>query len=76
VSLTVTARDGWYTHVTLIGRIVELRADEGLADIDLISTHYTGHAYPDQASPRTTGVMAIDRWTGWGAMKDSERPSS
>jgi len=76
VSLTVTARDDWYTHVTLIGRIVELRADEGLADIDLISAHYTGHAYPDQVSPRTTGVMEIDRWTGWSAMEDSLQSSS
>ena len=30
LSLTVLAADDWYTHVSLVGRVVELRPDEGL----------------------------------------------
>ncbi|WIE55610.1 PPOX class F420-dependent oxidoreductase [Curtobacterium sp. MCBD17_003] len=76
VSLTVLAEGDWYTHVTLIGRVVELYADDGLREIDRISTHYTGGAYPNQVRPRTTGVIEIDRWTGWGAMKDNDQPTT
>lgn len=65
VSLTVLD-ENWYTHVTLIGRVVELRADEGLADIDRISSHYTGHGYPNRHSPRVSAWIEVERWYGWG----------
>ncbi|MFI0241157.1 PPOX class F420-dependent oxidoreductase [Streptomyces sp. NPDC016845] len=76
VTLTVLDGDDWYTHVTLIGRVVETRDDEGLADIDRISTHYTGNAYPDQVRRRVTAVIEIDRWHGWGAHRDSDQAST
>src|SRR5690349_8379045 len=44
VSLTVLD-DDWYTHVTVIGRVTEIYDDEGLADIDALSRHYTGKPY-------------------------------
>lgn len=66
VSLTVLAED-WYTHVTVIGRVVELRDDEGLADIDRISTHYTGRPYPNREDPRVSAWIEVERWHGWGA---------
>lgn len=69
VSLTVLDESSWYTHVSLVGRITEMYADEGLADIDRLSTHYSGSAYPNRESPRTTAWMEIDRWHGWGAAK-------
>jgi PPOX class probable F420-dependent enzyme len=66
VSLTVLDEAGWYTHVSVMGRVDELRDDEGLADIDRISRHYTGREYPDRESPRVSGWIDIDRWHGWG----------
>ncbi|MCB7135321.1 TIGR03618 family F420-dependent PPOX class oxidoreductase [Cellulosimicrobium marinum] len=69
-SLTVLAED-WYTHVTLIGRVVELRDDEGLADIDRISTHYTGRPYPNRTAPRVSARIEVERWHGWGETRDA-----
>ncbi|WAX81432.1 PPOX class F420-dependent oxidoreductase [Streptomyces sp. KMM 9044] len=76
VTLTVLADDDWYTHVTLIGRVVELKEDEGLADIDRLSRHYTGNPYPDRVRPRVSAWIEVERWHGWGAMKDSDQPST
>ncbi|MFJ9117238.1 PPOX class F420-dependent oxidoreductase [Streptomyces sp. NPDC102394] len=76
VTLTVLDGDDWYTHVTLIGRVVETNEDEGLADIDRISTHYTGKPYPDRVRPRVSAWIEVERWHGWGAMKDSGQAST
>jgi PPOX class probable F420-dependent enzyme len=69
VSLTVLAED-WYTHVTVIGRVVEMRDDEGLADIDRIARHYTGAAYANRTDPRVSAWIEVERWHGWGAAQD------
>ncbi|MFF3495468.1 PPOX class F420-dependent oxidoreductase [Streptomyces sp. NPDC002795] len=71
LTLTVLDKDSWYTHITLIGRVVEIREDKGLADIDRISTHYAGGPYPERERARFTAVMEIDRWHGWGEFRDS-----
>ncbi|MGW2915610.1 PPOX class F420-dependent oxidoreductase [Streptomyces asoensis] len=76
LTLTVLDADDWYTHVTLIGRVTGLREDDGLTDIDRISTHYTGKPYPDRVRPRVSAWIEIDRWHGWGALKDSDQPST
>lgn len=76
VTLTVLDADNWYTHVTVLGRIVELRPDTGLVDIDRLSTHYGGQPYPDRERSRTTAVMEVERWHGWGAMKDTAQAST
>nr|WP_194720186.1 PPOX class F420-dependent oxidoreductase [Cellulosimicrobium arenosum] len=68
VSLTVLD-ENWYTHLTVIGS-VELRDDPDLADIDRVSRHYTGHEYPDRASPRVSALLEVERWYGWGAAKE------
>ncbi|GAB3194989.1 PPOX class F420-dependent oxidoreductase [Nocardioides hungaricus] len=70
VSLTVLDEAGWYTHVSLVGAIEEMYDDEGLADIDRLSTHYGGQPYPDRESPRVSAWMAVERWHGWGAAKE------
>jgi PPOX class probable F420-dependent enzyme len=75
VSLTVLAADGWHTHISLLGRVVEWRDDTDLHDIDRVSTHYIGHPYPDRERPRVSAWIEVDRWHGWGAMKDSDRVS-
>jgi PPOX class probable F420-dependent enzyme len=66
VSLTAMAQDDWYTHVSVQGRVVSIVDDEGLRDIDRLSQHYTGHAYPNRESPRVSVHVEIDRWHGWG----------
>ncbi|WGD44333.1 PPOX class F420-dependent oxidoreductase [Streptomyces cathayae] len=76
VTLTVLDEENWYTHVTLVGRVVELKDDEGLADIDRLSRHYTGNPYPDRVRARVSAWIEVDRWHGWGALKDSDQPST
>jgi PPOX class probable F420-dependent enzyme len=73
VTLTVLDESGWYTHVTLIGRVAEIRDDEGLADIDRLSTHYLGHAYAGRKRGRVSAWIEIDRWHGWGSHRDSNQ---
>ncbi|MEV1287369.1 PPOX class F420-dependent oxidoreductase [Micromonospora sp. NPDC049679] len=73
VSLTVMDEGGWYTHVSIIGRVTELREDDGLTDIDRLSQHYTGRAYPQRDRARVSAWIEIDRWHGWGALKDSSQ---
>ena len=70
VSLTALKDGNWYTHVSLQGRVVELKDDEGLVDIDRISTHYTGRSYPVRDRPRVSAWVEVDRWHGWGAAKN------
>lgn len=67
VTLTALDESGWYTHVSLVGRVTEIADDEGLADIDRLSRHYGGRPYPNRESPRVSAWMAVDRWHGWGA---------
>lgn len=76
VTLTVLAKDNWYTHVTLIGRVTEMRDDEDFADIDRISRHYTGNPYPDRDRPRVSAWVEIDRWHAWGDLRAGDRASA
>ncbi|CAL9607734.1 PPOX class F420-dependent oxidoreductase [Streptomyces sp. enrichment culture] len=76
VTLTVLAEDDWYTHVTLIGRVAEWRDDEDLADIDRLARHYTGDPYPNRERGRISAWVEVERWHGWGRMKDTAQPSS
>jgi PPOX class probable F420-dependent enzyme len=66
--LTLTALDeaGWYTHVSLVGRVVETADDTDLADIDRLSIHYGGRPYPKRDSARVSAWMQVERWQGWG----------
>ncbi|MDQ0746510.1 PPOX class probable F420-dependent enzyme [Streptomyces africanus] len=73
VTLTVLADDNWYTHITLIGRVTEMYDDEDLADIDLLSRRYGGKPYPNRVRPRVSAWIEVDRWHGWGEMKDNDQ---
>jgi PPOX class probable F420-dependent enzyme len=70
VSLTALSEASWYTQVSLQGRVVSIVDDIGLRDIDRLSRHYTGDAYPDRESPRVTAHVEIDRWHAWGELRD------
>ena len=65
VSLTALAEGDWYTHVSVRGRVVSIADDEGLRDIDRLSTHYTGKPYGNRERPRVSVHVAIERWHGW-----------
>jgi PPOX class probable F420-dependent enzyme len=69
ISLTVLAQD-WYTHVSLQGRVVSITDDVGLRDIDRLARHYTGKPYANRKRPRVSAQVAIDRWHGWGELRD------
>ena len=69
VSLTVLDEAGWYTHVSIVGRVVETRDDDGLADIDRLSMHYTGRPYRNRERRRVSAWVEIERWHGWGAAR-------
>ena len=66
VSLTVLDEAGWYTHVSLVGRVVEMKEDEGLVDIDRIAEHYTGKRYSVRDSRRFSAWIEVERYHGWG----------
>ncbi len=75
VSLTVLDEASWYTHITLIGRVVDIYDDDGMADIDAVSQHYQGgKPYPRRDRPRVSALIEIDRVHGWGgAYKNNDQ---
>jgi PPOX class probable F420-dependent enzyme len=66
VALTVLADEGWYRHVSLLGRIVSIEDDEDLADIDRLAKRYTGKAFRTRDSKRVSAWLEPERWHGWG----------
>jgi PPOX class probable F420-dependent enzyme len=68
VALTVLDEAGWYSHVSLIGRVREICADPGLVDIDRIATHYTGNPYRDRDRDSWTAIVEVSRWHAWGKL--------
>jgi nitroimidazol reductase NimA-like FMN-containing flavoprotein (pyridoxamine 5'-phosphate oxidase superfamily) len=62
VTITVLDLANWYRAVTVLGRIVELRDDEGLADIDRLSRRYRGTPYRNRARKRVTALIEPERW--------------
>jgi PPOX class probable F420-dependent enzyme len=76
VSLTVIDDADWYTHVTVIGRVTEIYDDEGLADIDALSRHYTSDPYPRRDRARVSALIDVDRVHGWGSQKNNSQPDA
>ena len=70
VSLTALDEAGWYTHVSLQGRVAELADDQDLSGIDRLSRHYTGREYPNRDSGRVNAWIEIDTWHAWGDAAD------
>jgi PPOX class probable F420-dependent enzyme len=73
VSLTVLDEGDWYTHVTVIGRVTRIYGDEGLADIDALSRHYTGKPYGNRNRARVSALIEVDRVSGWGEQKNNSQ---
>ncbi|WP_392750397.1 PPOX class F420-dependent oxidoreductase [Streptomyces sp. LN590] len=74
VTLTVLDEAGWYTHISIIGRVAETRPDEGLADIDRLARQYLGTDYRMRDRDRVSAWIEIERWHGWGTLKDNSQP--
>jgi PPOX class probable F420-dependent enzyme len=62
VALTVLDIDNWYRAVTVLGRVVEIRDDEGLVDIDRLSLRYRGEPYKNRERKRVTALIEPERW--------------
>lgn len=65
VALTVLG-DDWYNQLSLLGRVVEVRDDPHLADIDDLSRRYLGEPYEDRTYNGVSVLFVIDRWHTWG----------
>jgi len=65
MSLTVLA-DDWYSHVTVIGPVVEMRDDTDLADIDRISRLYRSQPYRRRDEVLVTAEAVVERWYTYG----------
>ena len=71
VSLTVLDGEGWYSHVSLRGRVVDWRDDPDLTDIDRLSQHYIGRPYTNRERGRVSALIEMEHWHGWGAVQAS-----
>ena len=65
VSLTVLDAATWYTHVSLLGRIVRIEDDPDLVDIDRLARRYTGNPFRSREASRVSAWFEPDRWHGW-----------
>ncbi|MET7934890.1 PPOX class F420-dependent oxidoreductase [Streptomyces sp. NPDC005322] len=74
VTLTVLDQDNWYSHISVIGHVAEIREDKDFTDIDRLAQQYLGKPYPQRDRPRVSAWIEIDRWHGWGEHKDSSQP--
>jgi PPOX class probable F420-dependent enzyme len=66
VALTILDERSWYSHVSLIGRVREIRPDPGLVDIDRLATHYYGRQHSDRERDSWTAIVEVRRWHAWG----------
>lgn len=66
VAVTVLGRTDWYSHVSMFGRVVEIRTDDDLADIDRLSLRYRGEPYWNRERRSVTAVVEPERWFSWG----------
>jgi len=65
VSLTVFAGGDWYRHLTLLGRVDEIRDDVDLADIDRLSLRYTRRTFSNRGRASVSALIVPERWYGW-----------
>jgi PPOX class probable F420-dependent enzyme len=66
VALTVLGGDeGWYAHVSLLGRVTELYDDADLQDIDRLAQRYTGQPFRTRDARRVSAWMEPERWHQW-----------
>jgi PPOX class probable F420-dependent enzyme len=57
--------DGWYRHISLLGRVAAIVDDESLTDIDRLALRYTGKPFRTRDRPRVSAWLELERWHGW-----------
>src|SRR3954465_5292172 len=62
VALTVLDIGDWYRAVTVLGRVVGVRRDGGLADLGRLSARYGGAPYSNRERKRVTALIEPERW--------------
>jgi PPOX class probable F420-dependent enzyme len=62
VAITVLDIGDWYRAITVLGRVVEIRDDDGLRDIDRLSQRYRGEPYRNRERKRVTALIEPERW--------------
>ena len=65
VALTALGAESWYSHVSLIGRIVAIEDDPELRDIDRLARRYTGREFRPRDARRVSAWLEPDRWHAW-----------
>lgn len=70
-SLTVLDTGDWYRVVTLMGQVVRIEEDEGLAGIDSLSQHYRGGPYWNRDSTRYNAWLQPERWHEHGILAEA-----
>lgn len=70
LALSVILSKQPYRHISLRGRVCELRDDPSLADIDALAQIYEGRPYADRSQSFVTAVMRIDHWFAYGLALD------
>jgi PPOX class probable F420-dependent enzyme len=65
VALTALGRDSWYSHVSLLGRIVAIEDDPELRDIDRLARRYTGRPFRTRDARRVSAWLEPERWHAW-----------
>ncbi len=64
--VSVTVFDGdWYRHVSIFGRVIEIRDDADLADIDRLARRYTGRPFQTRNAKRVSAWIEPVGWHGW-----------
>ena len=66
VAITVMDEDSWYSHVLITGRVVEIRRDPDLADIDRLARRYAGRPHRDRSRKSVTALIEPATWFVWG----------
>jgi hypothetical protein len=65
VSLTALGEESWYSHVSLLGRVVSIEDDPDLVDIDRLAQRYTGQPFRRRDAKRVSAWIEVDRWHAW-----------
>ena len=65
LSVLGSGEDGWYHHVSLLGRVTSIADDESLEDIDRLALRYTGKPFRKRDKPRVSAWLEPERWHGW-----------
>jgi PPOX class probable F420-dependent enzyme len=71
VALTVLGAANWGSHVSLAGRVREIRPDPDLADIDRLAVRYSGRPMGDRTRDSWSAIVELTRWQAWGDLADA-----